>query len=97
MSDVDLSIEVGGSRVQLAGELDLLSAHMLDAALDLASRSIVVLDLSGLRFMDATGIQAIVRARNRVRSEGNDLEIRGAHGLVRRAFELSDLAELLAD
>ena len=56
--------------VTLHGELDIASADGLADALVEVAGSTVVVDLSGLTFMDSSGIGALVVARNRVLSEG---------------------------
>ena len=52
--------------VTLHGELDLVSADGLaDVLVELAGSTLVV-DLSGLSFMDSSGIAALVAARTRI-------------------------------
>ena len=66
MSELDFDLTVahdaqGGSRVTLRGELDLGSAPQLEQALA-ATNGRVVLDLSGLTFMDSTGVRLLLEA-----------------------------------
>jgi anti-sigma B factor antagonist len=52
--------------VALTGELDMDTAEGLSDWLVGISGSVVVVDLSGLTFMDSSGISALVGARNRL-------------------------------
>jgi anti-anti-sigma factor len=60
------------------------------------SVSRVVLDLSELEFIDATGLAVILRADKRAKNDGHVLRLLRPQGRVRRAFELCGLDELLA-
>lgn len=61
----DISESRDGERLRLAlsGELDMLSVPSLERRLDRlrVSRTPVCLDLSGLRFIDSTGLHLLVR------------------------------------
>ncbi|MGH8980983.1 MAG: STAS domain-containing protein [Acidimicrobiales bacterium] len=90
--------EVDGHRVvAFYGELDLADAERAEQALVAVAGSSVVLDLSGLRFLDAAGLGAIVHASERIEAEGGALRTRGASGIVRRIFEVTSLCHLLGD
>ncbi len=66
MQNVDLSAweDDGYLLVMMHGELDVADAAEVAAALiALASRNpVVILDLAGLRFIDCSGVRALVRA-----------------------------------
>jgi anti-anti-sigma factor len=74
--------------VVLAGELDMASAPALAAALRDARRPLaaprLVLDLSGVTFMDIAGLRAIEGAR----VGGRPLAVRGASGQPARLLAL---------
>ena len=59
--------------------------------------STVVVDLSELTFMDSSGITALVKARNRMADEGNELILTRPHPIVRRALEVTGLTSWLVD
>jgi anti-anti-sigma factor len=66
MADLDFDLTVspdpqGGRRLTLRGELDLATTGRLEAALAEAGRP-VLLDLSGLTFMDSTGVRVLLEA-----------------------------------
>jgi anti-anti-sigma factor len=76
----------------LSGELDLASAPMLERELldaEATGPSRLVIDLAGLAFMDSTGLQALLRARERANSNGHELALRRAPHQVQRVFELT--------
>ena len=86
--------------VELRGELDLDAVPELDAALADASSGEhphVCLDLSGLRFIDSTGLAAVIRGHGATAKAGGALTIVAARGsIVRRTLETSGLVGLLS-
>lgn len=82
---------------RLAGELDYAVADWVTDALVRIAGSTVVVDLSGLTFLDARGLSALLIAKHRVCEGGNGFVMRGARGLVKRVFEVTDLSYLLVD
>ncbi len=78
--------------IVLRGELDLASAPELERELREAegtSPSRVTIDLGGLGFMDSTGLQALLRARERAGSSSYELTLRRGPHQVQRVFELT--------
>lgn len=86
-----------GHVVRLVGELDLVDAGRVREVLMGVAGSTVDLDLTGLRFVDAAGVGAIVAAEQRIRRGGHALHVSGAQGIVRRVFEITALDHLLRD
>jgi anti-sigma B factor antagonist len=89
-----------GSAVLLAlyGELDLGSAPELDRQLQEIEHPDLhrlVIDLSGLRFMDSTGLASIMQAQRRAQASGHELVLRRPTSQVRRLFELTGVTERL--
>jgi anti-sigma B factor antagonist len=79
--------------VGLHGELDVVSAGVLADSLVEVAGSTVVADLSGLTFMDCSGIAALVMARNRILATGLvELVITRSGAIVRRTPEIVGLA-----
>lgn len=83
--------------VSLHGQLDLASAGPVRDALVKFAGSTVVVDLSDLRFLDSSGIAALLSARSQIMQGGHGFQLRGAHGIVRRVLEVTGLAFLLAE
>jgi anti-sigma B factor antagonist len=78
--------------VVLSGELDLASAPDLERELQAGEQiapTRLVIDLSGLGFMDSTGLQALLRARERANEAGYALSLRRGPHQVQRVFELT--------
>ena len=97
MPDLDFDLSVspdprGGERVALRGELDLATAGRLEGALSEAS-SPVVLDLTGLTFMDSTGVRVLLEAAER--SPGSLRIIPPADGDARLTIEETGIAAVL--
>jgi anti-anti-sigma factor len=76
----------------LSGELDLASTPTLERELrdaEASSPRRLVIDLAGLAFMDSTGLQALLRARERANNDDHQLSLRRAPHQVQRVFELT--------
>ena len=82
-----------GVVLTLGGELDLATVPVLQERLDRAVRvgAAVVIDLSGLRFIDSCGLQMLVRAERQVRGSSGQLVLVRGPRAVHRAFELTNL------
>ncbi len=84
--------------IALAGELDLATAGRVEQEIKRVeatdARSIVV-DLSGLAFMDSTGIRVLVGADARSRAHSERLALRRGPAAVQRVIELTGLTDLL--
>ncbi|MGH2717045.1 MAG: STAS domain-containing protein [Actinomycetota bacterium] len=79
--------------IRVSGELDISSSSALREELTEVARtdSNVVLDLSGLRFMDSTGLSVIIAALKRLRERSFDLLLCAPQPPVRRIFEICGL------
>jgi anti-anti-sigma factor len=98
-----LRVEAGyvGSEVTIAlvGEFDLGGTELFWAyvseALDSQPRSIVV-DATGLAFIDSAGLMAVWRARDAAHAAGVAFPVGNATHPVRRVVELLGLEDLLS-
>jgi anti-sigma B factor antagonist len=90
---VDLTISDYGGRVvaALRGELDVMDAEAVAAALTAAADrgNVIVVDLAGLTFIDASGLAALVRAGRHARHMGGDLVLTAPQRQVRRVLALT--------
>lgn len=96
----EVTTTADGERVEVTvrGEIDLLSAPALRAALlDAAQSGVpdVALDLADVSFIDSTGLSVIVQAWRRLDAEGRQLRIAAASAPVTRVVTTSGLTELL--
>lgn len=83
--------------VTLEGELDLAATTPLRALLARLVDHEVVLDLAGLRFVDAFGLAPLLEAKADADRRGRRFELRKATPGTRRVFELLGIVHLLAD
>ena len=81
----------GALTLRPTGELDIATAPRLDRALREGRRpgEEVVLDLSGLEFIDSTGLRVVVRGVEAAAQEGWELRLRHGPPAVRRVFEIA--------
>lgn len=89
---IDTTTEDDTVVLALRGELDLTSApqfeqEVLTAAAGRPRR--MVIDLSGLEFMDSTGLRALLIARERAQENGHELALRRGPRQVQRVLELT--------
>lgn len=92
-------VRTGGVvEVTVAGELDLESRPVLSACLtdQLGSRpDRVVVETSGVSFLDSTGIAALLRAKSEAGHAGVDFGIVHPSQIVRRVLEMARVEHLL--
>jgi anti-sigma B factor antagonist len=78
--------------LSLRGELDLTSVPQFEREIheaEATSPSRLVIDLSGLDFMDSTGLRALLQARERAKGESHELALRRGPRQVQRVLELT--------
>jgi anti-anti-sigma factor len=78
--------------VELAGEADVTSSDTLQAMLDAEARKepgLLIVDLSRLRFMDSSALQAILRAHRVLGDEGGVLALVSPHNTVARILQVT--------
>jgi anti-sigma B factor antagonist len=95
-----VSVEPAGAllMVRAEGELDIASARLLEEevreAVD-SGASTVVLDLSGLDFIDSTGVRALLSIAEHANRSGDGLRMLHGSERVATVLELSGVAPLL--
>jgi anti-sigma B factor antagonist len=93
MRVAEFEVQSGPGRVVVAGEIDLRTSPELREALADASAvegSEVVIDLTGVTFIDSSGISELLRASN----AGHRLRLRHPAASVRSLFELAGLDQV---
>ena len=98
---LELTVDGGPTTtVVLAGELDPATApNLRDAVGDLVADpdvERVVLDLSGLTFLDSSGLRVFVTAREELRERGAELVLRGPSANTQRLLDITGLGEIIA-
>jgi anti-anti-sigma factor len=92
------SHDIEGGRVfTLSGELDVTTSQGLAERLTGRPGSLVVLDLSGLSFMDSSGIGAIHAARRLSIKNGGTLVVCRPSPQVLRVLEITGLDTWVTD
>jgi anti-sigma B factor antagonist len=84
--------------ISLKGELDLSTVSKVEEELrrvEALEASVVVLDLSGLTFLDSTGLRAVITADERAREKGRRFVVVKGPGAVQRVFSITRLEERL--
>lgn len=81
-------------QLRLRGELDLMTAPVLETALDTATANgynRMVIDLSELRFIDSTGMHLLVQAHRRMTAKHAETQVVSPSPHVAKVFEVMGL------
>lgn len=84
-------------RLHLEGELDMATRPQVERALlraEDAGATVIELDLSGLTFMDSSGLHIALEARERALRKGHTLVLLEGAESVHRIFELTGTEQL---
>ena len=100
MSDpITVSVEGSQAHAALAGDFDMQATFTvepaLERALDAPGVDALEVDLSGLRFIDSTGIGVLLRLTSEADRRGVALSIRPAPRDVQRVFEVTGVTDAL--
>ena len=88
----------GTAVVAVRGDVDLYTAPRLWETIDAAIAGTpheLVIDLSGVSFLDSSGLSVLVKAHKRLRPVEGTVVIRGAAEQVYMALEISKLTSVL--
>jgi stage II sporulation protein AA (anti-sigma F factor antagonist) len=94
---MELNAQKRGQRlsVQLSGELDHHSAEQTRIMLDTLLRDVtvheLVLDLSGMTFMDSAGIGVILGRFRKISMRGGRMVVKGMNASVDRLLKMSGI------
>lgn len=85
-----LSISAAGDRITVSGEIDAFTApSLVEALTPFPADGDVRLDLSGVEFMDSSGLRMMVDAHQRANAENRSLIISNPSKVVLRLMEMS--------
>ena len=88
--------EAGTAVIELSGDVDRNAEAALDDAYSRAgSARSIVLDFSGVAYINSTGIAVIVGLLARARTNGQTLSARGLTEHYRQIFEITRLADFM--
>ena len=83
--------------MRLAGEADLASAPVLEAALQgicaAATAKVLLIDLERVTFMDSTGLRALLVAKELCANSGIELRVLPGNAQVQRLLEVAGLTD----
>ena len=94
---VDRVVEDSHAVLHLYGDVDYETAPWLDDALrsvEALGLSQIVLDLSGLAFIDSSGLNRLVVALKRQREQGGDVVLRSPGQHTLRVLEIVGLTQV---
>ncbi len=98
--DIRIDVSRAGStaRVTVSGEVDSITASALATGIAEASAegvTEVVLDCTGLTFIDSAGLSVLVNAHRRLRTGGATLVLEAPPRAALRVFQIAGLDRLL--
>ena len=98
-SPMSLEIACGAdsTTVVVAGDVDMGSKALFEEAMDHLGPEVgkLVVDLSGVTFIDSTGLSMLVRLHRACIANGGSLVVADPSEPVRRLFEISKVDEVL--
>ena len=92
--DFTVAATEGKAEVHVVGDLDVSTAPLLrEGLLGLLAEGTtdVTLDMSGLSFIDSTGLSVLVGAYKRARHDGRVMVLRNPQPSARKVLEISGL------
>jgi anti-anti-sigma factor len=96
--DCEIVHDGDAGRIRISGALDLATVPILESALTALRQAgfrRLILDLSGLGFMDSTGLRCILVRDAEARQDGFSFALVAAPRAVQRVFELTGTAARL--
>ncbi len=97
--DISTSVVSGRTVVRVAGEIDVYTAPQLREHLDHeieGGTHDLVVDLSGVTFMDSTGLGVLVGRLKQVRLNDGSMRLVCAHDRVLKVFVITGLDKVFA-
>jgi anti-anti-sigma factor len=96
---LDLAVDGSLAVVTVTGEIDVATAEPLRQALLAAEQRggrRVVVDMSGVEFLDSTGLGVLVGSLRRLREAGGDLYLAIVHPHVLKVLRVTNLDQVFA-
>ena len=99
MRNVEFDIEEGALIASLSGEIDHYAAadmrREIDSAMERSRLKDLVLDYSGVSFMDSSGIGLILGRQRIMESFGGGVAVKNPSPSVRRIIQVAGLSRLI--
>ncbi|HKX76775.1 MAG TPA: STAS domain-containing protein [Acidimicrobiia bacterium] len=96
---IEVSRQADWTVVKVDGEIDLATVEQLESAVDQALRSgatQLVIDLTGVTFLDSTGLRALLQTHGRMSDLGGSLALVLNGGPVERLLDIAGVAGTFA-
>ena len=83
--------------IYVRGEIDIATCERLRDAIEphLGPRQTIVLDLSGVEFMDSSSLHVLLQARGTLTADGGSLVLRNPSEVAHRLLTVSGAQDLL--
>lgn len=93
----DVTQEDDATVIHVTGEIDIATCERLRDAIEphLGPAQTIVLDLSGVAFMDSSCMAVLVQARGRLTADGGSLILRNPSDAARRLLTVTQAADLI--
>ena len=102
--ELQIAVDTGASAVDVtvAGEIDLVTSTALKRALDgvldrLPPPPLIRVDLTGVGFMDTSGVAVLLAIRTRALALGSRLVVSSASPFLERLFDVMGITRFLAE
>lgn len=79
----------------VTGEIDAHTAPAISAAVSERGSGSLEIDLSGVDFVDSSGLRALIEAHQQIEAGGGSLTLARPSAVVKRLFDISGVGEYL--
>lgn len=93
--DTPLAITPTATGFAVVGEIDAHTAPEISEAVAQSPLESIEIDLSGVEFVDSSGLRTLIEAHQRFESNGGSLTLVRPSAVVSRLFEISGVGEYL--
>lgn len=90
-----ISITTTDTGLTVAGEIDAHSAPLIAEAISAAPDERLVIDLSGVEFVDSSGLRVLIEAHQQRDGNGRTMVLSNPSPVVRRLFEIAGVESYL--
>lgn len=93
--DTPLAITPTATGFAIAGEIDAHTAPSISQTLAASTSRSLEIDLSGVEFVDSSGLRALIEAHQAFESKGGSLTLTRPSPSVTKLFEISGVGDYL--
>ena len=93
--DTPLAITPTANGFAVVGEIDAHTAPDISAAVAKAKTSSLEIDLSGVDFVDSSGLRTLIEAHQKFKASGGSLTLVRPSAVVTRLFDISGVGDYL--